>query len=182
MDRTFTGFGLHFGGDYKPGWFGWSKDHMTWQFEWGDGMGRYLGGNSTDIAIVSNYPAVAAPLASRALVGLVRARTVTSWGGNYGYQHWWTPTLRSNANFGIMHQDINNLGGADGFVCSGAARFAGTGGCGQNKELVTSAVNLIWNPVPFADVGVEYVYAHRLVLSNLKGDVNGIISRFRVNF
>jgi hypothetical protein len=113
---------------------------------------------------------------------MVRARLVTGWGGNTGYQHWWTPTLRSNANFGIWHQDINNLGGPFGFVCSGAARFTGAGGCGLNKELVTSAVNLIWNPVPFADLGIEYFYGHRLVLSNLKGDVNGIISRFRVNF
>jgi hypothetical protein len=180
VNRTFTGFGLHFGGDYKPGWFGWSKDHITWQFEWGDGIGRYVGGNSTDFDIITNYPA-ALP-ASRAAANLVRAQTTTLWGGNTGYQHWWTPTLRSNANFGIMHHDINNLGGADGFVCAGNAKFTGGGGCGLNKELVTSAVNLIWNPVPFADVGIEYVWAHRLVLSNLKGDVNGIISRFRVNF
>lgn len=34
------------------------------------------------------------------------------------------------------------------------------------------------NPVPFADVGIEYFDGHRLVLSNLKGDVNSIISRF----
>jgi hypothetical protein len=50
------------------------------------------------------------------------------------------------------------------------------------QELVSSEVNLIWNPVPFADVGIEYFHGHRLVLSNLKGDVNGVISRFRVNF
>jgi porin-like protein len=180
LDRTFTGFGLHFGGDYKPGWFGWSKDHFTWQFEWGDGLGRYEAGNATEFSIVTNYPA-ARPL-SRAAAGLVRARLTTSWGGNTGYQHWWSPTLRSNANFGILHHDINNLGGPDGFVCSGPARFSGAGGCGTNKELITTAVNLIWNPVPFADLGIEYVWDHRLVLSNLKGDVNGIITRFRVNF
>ena len=60
--------------------------------------------------------------------------------------------------------------------------MAGAGNCGLNKELLASEVNLIWNPVPFADVGVEYFWGHRLVLSNLKGDVNGVISRFRVNF
>jgi hypothetical protein len=180
VDRTFTGEAGHFGGDYKPGWFGWSKDHITWQFEYGDGVAGYIGGNSTMFSIVTNYPAVAP--ATPALAKLVRAQTTVQWGGNTGYQHWWTPTLRSNANFGILHHDINNLGGADGFVCSGANKFSGGGGCGLNKELVTSAVNLIWNPVPFADIGIEYVWAHRVVLSNLKGDVNGIISRFRVNF
>ena len=60
--------------------------------------------------------------------------------------------------------------------------MAGTGDCGLNKELISSELNLIWNPVPFADIGIEYFWGHRLVLSNLKGDVNGLISRFRVNF
>ncbi|MGE5270463.1 MAG: porin [Thiohalocapsa sp.] len=179
LDRTFTGWGLHFGGDYKPGWFGWSKDDITWQFEGGDGIGRYLGGNTTMISIITNYPAARPTLAT---VGNVRARTVWAWGGNTSYKHYWTPTLRSNAVFGIQHMDINNLGGADGFVCSGAGRFTGGGGCGLNKELVYSAVNLIWNPVPFADLSLEYVWGHRQVLSNLKGDVNGIIGAFRVNF
>ena len=180
VDRSFTGYGVHFGGDVKPGWFGWSKDHITWQFEWGDGIGRYLGGNTSEFALVTNYPAAA--IATKAAANNLRARTTVSWGGNTGYQHWWTPTLRSNANFGIMHHDINNLGGAFGFVCAGANKFSGGGGCGTNKELITTDVNLIWNPVPFGDIGIEYFYGHRLVLSNLKGDVNGIISRFRVNF
>jgi len=50
------------------------------------------------------------------------------------------------------------------------------------QELISTELNLIWNPVPFADIGIEYFHGHRLVLSNLKGDVNGVISRFRVNF
>ena len=84
---------------------------------------------------------------------------------------------------GILHHDINNLGGVNGFVCATrTAAQAGAGGCGTNKELISSEVNIIWNPVPFADIGLEYFHSHRLVLSNLKGDVNGLISRFRVNF
>ena len=58
----------------------------------------------------------------------------------------------------------------------------GGGGCGLNKELINAHVNLIWNPVPFADVGIEYTWAHRLVVSNLKGDMNALIGRFRVQF
>ncbi|HEY8871567.1 MAG TPA: hypothetical protein VIM52_00940 [Stellaceae bacterium] len=74
------------------------------------------------------------------------------------------------------------MGGA-GFVCpTRVAAAAGAGGCGLNKELISSALNLVWNPVPFADIAVEYFHGHRLVLSNLKGDVNGMISRFRVTF
>jgi hypothetical protein len=182
IDRNFVGWGLHFGGDVKPNWFGFSpKDDITWNFVYGDGIGRYLN-ESTTFAIVSNYPA-AAP-ATQAAANNVLARLTTEWGGNVGYQHRWTDSLRSNASFGIEHHDINGLGGV---VCSGSTtaaspRTTGTGGCGLNKEVITSHVNLIWNPVPFVDVGVEYTYAHRMVVSNLKGDENALMSRFRVQF
>jgi hypothetical protein len=181
VDRSYMGYGLHFSGDVKPGWFGWTRDYITWAFTWGDGIGRYLGGNTSEFALITNYP-TAAP-ASAAAAANILARTTVSWGGNTSYQHRWLPNLRSNVAFGIQHHDITNVGNrAAGFVCSGPSRFSGGGGCGLNKELVTAEVNLIWNPVPFADIGIEYVWGHRMVLSNLKGDVNGLIGRFRVNF
>jgi hypothetical protein len=181
VDRTFTGYGMHFGGDVQPGWFGWAKDDITFQFEYGDGIGRYLGGNTEEFALVTNYPA-AAP-ATLAAARDVRARTTVSWGGNAGYQHWWTPTLRSNISAGIQHHDINNLGGADGFVCASQVRAAsGAGGCGLDKELISSELNLIWQPVPFVSVGLEWFWGHGLALSNLKGDVNALISKFQVVF
>jgi hypothetical protein len=45
---------------------------------------------------------------------------------------------------------------AAGFVCPArsAAALAGTGGCATNKEQISSELNLIWNPVPFADIGI----------------------------
>ena len=183
VDRTFTGFGFHFGGDVKPGWFGWPKDYITWQFTWGDGIGRYLAGNTSEFSLITNYPAAA--IGTPTLAKALGARTTVSWGGNTSYHHLWTPTLRSNIGFGILHHDITNvgLGSALGGVCATrVAALAGAGNCGLNKELIATEVNLIWNPVPFADLGVEYFWGHRLVLSNLKGDVNGVISRFRVNF
>jgi hypothetical protein len=186
VDRQYVGYGVHFSGDVKPGWFGWAKDDITWQFNYGDGIGRYLGGNSTDFSLVSNYPAAQLAGAGGAAGAVnVFAKTTVMWGGNAGYQHWWTPTLRSNISAGILHHDISNVGNAaGGFVCpaNSAAALSGAAGCGTNKELISSELNLIWNPVPFADIGVEYFHGHRLVLSNLKGDVNGVISRFRVNF
>jgi hypothetical protein len=182
IDRQYTGYGFHFGGDVKPGWFGWARDDITWQFTYGDGIGRYMGGNTSEFSLVSNFGA-AAPATAAAAANILVKPTV-SWGGNTGYQHRWTPTLRSNISAGIMHHDISNVGNAAaGFVCpTRAAASTGAGGCGLNKELISSEINLIWNPVPFADIGIEYFHGHRLVLSNLKGDVNGVISRFRVNF
>src|SRR5581483_4310058 len=58
INRSFMGYGWHVGGDVKPGWFGWSKDNFTYQFEWGGGIGRYVNASS-NFAIVDNYPAAA---------------------------------------------------------------------------------------------------------------------------
>jgi hypothetical protein len=184
INRSYMGYGVHFGGDVKPGWFGWAKDDITFQFEYGDGIGRYLGGDTAMFALITNYPATAATPTAAGAVNIF-AKTTVAWGGNVGYTHWWTPTLRTNVSGGIQHHDISNVGNAaGGFICSSrsAAALAGTGDCGLDKELISSELNIIWNPVPFADIGLEYFYGHRLVLSNLKGDVNGLISRFRVNF
>ncbi|HEY8872846.1 MAG TPA: porin, partial [Stellaceae bacterium] len=155
IDRQYTGYGVHFSGDVKPGWFGWARDDITWQFVYGDGIGRYMGGNSTDFALVTNYPAAPAPASAAAAANIISKSTIM-WGGNAGYQHRWTPTLRSNISAGILHHDISNVGNvAAGFVCvaRSAAALAGTGGCGTNKELISTELNLIWNPVPFADIG-----------------------------
>src|SRR5262249_34575955 len=152
----------------KPGWFGWDRDYITWQLTYGSGIGRYLSGNTGGFALVSNYPVLAPTSAAAAANVLIRP--TVEWGGGTSYQHHWSPTMRSNVGFGIWHHDVTNVGNpAIGFVCSGAGRFSGAGGCGLNKELIATEVNFIWNPVPFADVGVEYFWGHRLTLSNLKG-------------
>jgi hypothetical protein len=176
VDRQYIGYGVHFGGDVKPGWFGWARDDITFHFVYGDGIGRYLNA-STNFALISNYPAAAAP-ATAAAANNVLTGTTVEWGGNVGYQHRWSNTLRSTASFGINHHDIDSrIAG-----CAAAGAATGAGNCGLNKEMITAHMNLIWNPVPFADVGIEYVYGHRVVLSNLKGDENVLISRFRVQF
>jgi hypothetical protein len=186
VDRMYTGYGFNISGDVKPRWFGWNNDYIVWSFTAGNGIGRYIGagsGNGT-IGLVSNYtPALAATAAG---ANSIIIKPVVSWGGSLGYQHRWTPTLRSNIGFGIYHEDINML---NGVVCSGsssaaaaAARATGAGGCGLNKELINPTVNLIWAPVPFADIGVEYTWGHRLTVGNARGDQNVLLSRFRVRF
>jgi len=41
---------------------------------------------------------------------------------------------------------------------------------------------VVWSPVAFADVALEYFYGHRLTVGNGKGDENVLLSRFRVRF
>ena len=100
---------------------------------------------------------------------LVSATTIVSWGAKIGYQHWWTPTLRSTVDFSINHSDVPAFIGA-------AGRAA------VNKELSLAHVNLIWSPVAFVDVGIEGAWGHRVVVSNLKGDAYTLQSALKFRF
>ena len=190
VDKTLQGLGGHIGGDVKPGWFGWAKDDITFHMVAGENIGRYLGGNTTMFSVVSNYPSTVPTAAGAHAVVL---RSSFAFGGNASYTHWWTDNLRSYAATGILHHDIpTNLrtvtpGGSTGVspVCAGginAARLTAAGGCGLNKELVSASFGTVWSPVSFVDIGAEYVYGHRFALGGLKGDVNTLVSRFRLRF
>jgi hypothetical protein len=170
VDRTFTGWGVHAGFDVKPGWFGWAKDDFLIQGTGGIGIGRYLNSAST-VELQTNYP----DTATAGFNSKLQVHMVPAFGGEIGYQHWWADNLRSDINMGWMHQDIrstmfNEVGG--GVISYG----------GFNKELMNAHANLIWNPVSFVTVGVEYTWGHRVTVSNAKGDMNVIISKFGVSF
>jgi len=197
VDQTMQGYGGHISGDVKPGWFGWDKDDITFQLVGGEGIGRYIGGNTSMVSMVSNYPALSPTTA--AVGAAVRLKTVTAFGANTSYTHWWSKTLHSYAAVGIQHMDLPNnfrtipvsATGAVGAstaanpVCPGginAARLGGNGGCGLNRELVSASFGTVWNPVSFVAFGVEYAYGHRLSLSGLKGDTSAVLGRFAVRF
>jgi len=176
--QRYTGVAGHFGGDVKPGWFGWAKDFITWHAVGGDAAGPFLsaGSANTNAGLVSNFGGP----------GITAARLITkpvrSYGGNIGYRHQWTDEIRSNIGFGYYREDINRINGA---VCSQgnqAAASSGGGGCGLNKDLTTAVANVFWQPVAFAEFGLEYFYGHRRTLSNASGDENVLLSRFRVQF
>jgi len=100
---------------------------------------------------------------------LVRATTIVSYGAKIGYQHWWTPTLRSTVDFSMNHNDV--------------PAFIGAGGrAAVNKELSIAHANLIWSPVAFVDIGVEGAWGHRVVVSNLKGDAWTLQSSMKFRF
>src|SRR5205814_10385280 len=87
----------------------------------------------------------------------VLATTIVSWSGRIGYQHWWTPELRSTIDFSINHNDVPAL-----IQASGRALV--------NKELALSHVNLIWSPVSLVDVAIDGSWCHREVVSIRTGD------------
>jgi hypothetical protein len=177
ISKQYLGYGGAISGDVK-GFYG--KDNITWGFAAGDGIGRYItdgaGGLATNFTTTPGSAAVAA--------GTI-VKTVTEFGGHVGYQHFWTDQLRSTAVWGLTHSDVpTKLIGPQ--TSPAGLAFAtnpvAPANLGTNKELQTIHVNLIWSPVAFVDIGLEYIWGHRLTTTNLKGDLNAIEGQMTVKF
>jgi len=112
----------------------------------------------------------------------LRIGTAQLIGAEVGYQHWWTDNLRSNLNggwqsqFGIPIKAVNANGTALGVASTGGQAAS------INKEIFTAHANLIWNPVSFVDVGIEYMWGQRTVLNNVNASMNTLISSFKFRF
>jgi hypothetical protein len=177
ISREYLGYGGHFSGDVKPGWFGWAKDDFLFSFVAGEGIGSYLaGGWSNSTAMATNFTvatACATPVAGcqgGMAASNVLFKPVFQYSANGGYQHWWTPNLRSTIAAGIAHQDVNSqlIGPAQ------SSTFT--------KEQWNAFANLVWNPVAFITTGVQYMYGTRVVVANGKGHENVLIAKWRVAF
>ncbi len=166
ISKQFIGYGGGISGDVKPGWFGWGKDDFTFQATAGNGISRFIQDTSNG-AIATNY--LAAPTTAAA-AAQVRASTIPSFGTSAGYQHWWLPNLRSNLTFGFLYYSIPS------------DIIGPTQSINQNKRLITSHANIIWSPISFMDVGLEYMYGQRTTVANLRGQEQALISKFRVKF
>ena len=166
ISRKYFGAGGGISGDVKPGWFGWSKDDITFQATAGTGIGRYIN-ESDNAGLVTNF--LSSPTSAAAAANII-VKPVTAFGTSGGYQHWWLPNLRSNLTFGFVYYDYPSqlLGPAESFDA--------------NKTITTAHVNLIWSPVAFIDTGIEYLWAQRTVMANIRGKEQMLIGKFRVKF
>jgi hypothetical protein len=175
FDKQYVGYGGHFGADFKPGWFGWVKDDFIAHVVAGDGIGSYLNA-STNFNLASNFGAAGTYGAyngptTAAAASLIRVTTVQEFGAEVGYQHWWLDNLRSNLNGGFNAQNGIPL-----------KLIGATAGNALNKELMTVHANLIWNPVSFVDIGLEYTWGQRTVVNNTTGTVSALISKMAFRF
>ncbi len=193
FSHQYVGYGGHFGMDIKPGWFGWVKDDFTFHVEGGDMIGPYVN-STTNFDVASNYGAPSTSAAvpgtyggfngptSLAAASLIRFTPTQEIGAEVGYQHWWLDNLRSNINggwqshFGIPIKLVNANGTAAGAAVTGGQAAS------INKEIFTAHANLIWNPVSFVDVGLEYTWGQRTVLNNQHATQNVLISEFKFRF
>jgi hypothetical protein len=174
VNRSKFGYGGGISGTIIPDWFGWGKDNITWQFNLGPGIGRYI--NAFDsVGLQTNYanaiPDCATPRPGCAFAASnIIVQTVFMAGASAGYQHWWLPNLRSNVTFGVVHSNIS--GALVGPLAS----------VNTNKQVWTTHLNLIWSPVGFIDTGIEYLWSQRETLAGLFGTQQALIANFIVKF
>jgi len=185
LNRSYTGGGGAFSFDVKPGWFT-PKDDILFHVVAGEGIGSYLN-NFTNFSIESNYtglttaPTGACPAALPAAgVGVpascVRSKLVEQFGGTVGYTHWWSPTLHSTVSFGIQEQNGVN-----------ASYLSAAAAAGANRRIETAHANLMWKPVPFVTVGIEYMWGERWAVAVPTGtpdsnQLQTVIGKFDVAF
>jgi hypothetical protein len=131
-----TGWGISLSGKFKIG----EKDDFRWMASFGGGLGRYIGLNTANGAVLDAD-------------GNLNAIDSTGIFGSY--RHFWGPKWRSNLTLGYLAVDNDtNLTGMN-----------------VTKNAKSVHVNLIYNPVPKLDFGVEFLYADREVESGAEGDM-----------
>jgi DcaP outer membrane protein len=177
VDRTFLGYGGHFSGDVKPGWFGWNKDDFLFSVVVGEGIGNYSsGGWNLAVPLATNFTVATSCATPRPgclggnAASNVLFKTVFGYSANGGYQHWWLPNLRSTIAVGMAHQDMSSQ------------LIGPTQASTANKEQWNAFVNLVWNPAAFITTGVEYRYGKRITVANGKGQEQVLIAEWRVAF
>jgi hypothetical protein len=119
---------------------------------------------------------------SAASAALIRATSVQIIGAEVGYQHWWLDNLRSNINAGWESQSGIPIKLVNANGTPGGAPATGGQAATLNKEIFTAHTNLIYNPVSFVDIGVEYMWGQRTVLNNQHATENVLISKFQFRF
>jgi DcaP outer membrane protein len=173
VDRSLLGYGGGISGNVLPGWFGWTKDNIVWQFNVGNGIGRYLT-DGTNAGLATNYvvaPGCATPTPGCALAATnIIMKTIPAVGLVVSYQHFWSPTMRSNIAYGIDRYQVP-------FQLIGPIESTAA-----NKQLQSALVNFIWSPVAFIDVRVEYFWGQRQVVANIYGAEQLLIGKLRVKY
>ncbi len=177
VSQEFLGYGGHISGDVHPGWFGWTKDDFLFSGVLGEGTGPYTsGGLATAFSLASNFSVTTScATPTPTCTGLAAAsniliKPIFGYSMNGGYQHWWTPNLRSTIAAGNWSQAVPSQ-----LIGPGESNSA-------NKQLWNAFVNLVWNPVAFITTGVEYMYGKRYVVSNAHGQEQVLIAKWRVAF
>ena len=140
--------GMSFTGSTSVG----EQDLLLFGANWGEGIARYiadLGGSGLDAGIDSQ--------------GELQA--LTSYGGYFGYTHYWNQQWRSNLVYGYLRLDDEPFLSAETFRTS-----------------QYSALNLIWSPAPSWTMGVELLYGQYEQQDGRNGDAMRLQGSLQYNF
>ena len=142
-------------------------DELLGMAYYGDGIGRYFGGNASGLDALSS---AGLPGTSR-----VALDAVSTYGAVAAYRRFWTTQLRSNVSYAYAHQD---------FPSYARAFTAGTpSATSLNRDMQQVFLNLIYSPFAsvrdnvfgagWLDVGAEYLYTRRDVLGGAQATRHG---------
>ena len=178
LTRSWIGYGGSLSGNF----FTWGKDNLTWGVAAGDGIGQMISKGAAG-AVATNFGGALlgqtfTAVDSRSFFttnrrlydSAVSGTTITAFGARIGYQHWWTPQLRSTIDFSMRHADIST------FYVPASGRNS------NDKELNLAHANLIWSPVAFVDLGIEGAWGHRVTVGNQRGDAWTLQSSLKFRF
>jgi hypothetical protein len=87
------------------------------------------------------------------------------WGWYAAYRHFWSDRLRSNLVLSMA--SANNPPDAPPST---------------NKSTQSAHANVIWNPVPNTDLGIEYIYANRETEDGQRGHLNRLQASAKYTF
>jgi len=133
---------------------GFGPDQLIGMAYYGQGIGRYFGGNTAGQDALSNIglPGTAVSLDA-----------IPTYGFTMAYRRFWTTQVRSNAAYSYARQDYPSY--ASEFTSGSAAAT------GLNRTMQQAVVNLIWSPFAEAhdgrvdtgwlDTGIEYTFTQR---------------------
>jgi hypothetical protein len=194
LNQNIIGYGAYLSGDLRPFYTmqgSWAKDDLGFGVGAGDGIGSLI---SDCYAVTTNFGANSTVASSNYTVNRllydsgVRTGAIPCWGAHIDALHWWTDQLRTNLSFGATHQDVNYfLVSGTNCISTGGALGSANNNCGAdgssvNKELDLANINLIWSPVSFVDLGIEYSWGHRVTIYNIRGDSYVLSGMLKVKF
>ncbi|MEM1154683.1 MAG: DcaP family trimeric outer membrane transporter, partial [Pseudomonadota bacterium] len=152
VDKSYA-WGFSLSGSFRTPLFD-SRDKLLFQLNRGNGIGRYV----NDLNSIGNYDGIFNPATNKLQLFNVFA-------GYGSLQHWWADTMRSNFTLGLV--DVNNPEFVDG---------------NAYKRTIRASANLLWNPTPRIDTGIEYLWGRREDKDGEDGDAQQIQTMVRYLF
>ncbi len=135
------GFGFNLSGRLAVPFSTDRRDYVTFAFNGGSGIGRYI----TDLGTLGGQDAVYDPATNS-----LEALPVGS--GYIGYQHWWSETVRTTATYGGVFVDNLDIQTPDSL-----------------RQTQRTSLNLSWSPIGRIDLVSEFLWGRRLDKDGRKG-------------